>query len=81
MHPALRKGPFFLQKTPPIFHFFATTPPIFYFFNKKHPPISFPAYGPEHMNERTVWMSTQSEMSTWQEARNSAQALDKIHKK
>jgi len=35
MHPALRKGPLFLQKKPP--HFLIFT---------KAPPISFPAYGP-----------------------------------
>ena len=28
MHPALRKGPLFLQKTPPIFHLFHKTPPF-----------------------------------------------------
>ena len=38
MHPALRKGPLFYNKTHP--HF-----PLF--FTKKHPPpISFPAYRP-----------------------------------
>ena len=36
MHPALRKGPPFLQKNTPYFSFF----------HKKHRPISFPAYGP-----------------------------------
>jgi len=30
MHPAW-KGPFFLQKTPPIFHFYKNTPPPFHF--------------------------------------------------
>ena len=41
MHPALRKGPLFLQNTP-----------IFHFFTIKHPaPISLPAYGPVYV----VW--------------------------
>jgi len=35
MHPALRKGSLFYK-----------TPPFSTFFTKKHPPISFPAYGP-----------------------------------
>ena len=51
MHLALRKGPLFLQKTPPFSTFF-TNPfaifynPIFHFLRKHPPPISFPAYGP-----------------------------------
>ena len=53
MHPALRKGPLFYQKTPP-FSTFLTKPhfppflqntPIFHFLTKSTPPISFPAYG------------------------------------
>ena len=38
MHPALRKGPLFLQNTP---HF-----PLFY---NKTPTISLPAYGPVYV--------------------------------
>jgi len=59
MHPALRKGPLFYKKTPPILHFFTKNTPhfplftkitaIFHFFTKKTlPSILFPAYGPEN---------------------------------
>jgi len=44
MHPALRKGPLFTKKHPLFFTFLQ--PPHFPHFYKKHPPLSFPAYGP-----------------------------------
>ena len=39
MHPALRKGPLFAKKHPPIFHFFTKTPPFSTFY-REHPPFS-----------------------------------------
>jgi len=47
MHPALRKGTLFYQKTPLIF-FQKAPPPIFHFLTKNNLPISFPAYGPAY---------------------------------
>ena len=45
MHPALRKGPLFLQKKHPHFPLFYIKHPHFHFFTKKHFPMLFPAYG------------------------------------
>jgi len=49
MHLALRKGPLFLQKTPPIIHFYKKHP-LFHFFFTKTPPgfvddVMFPIIG------------------------------------
>ena len=42
MHPALRKGPLFYTKTPPISHFFLQkTPCIFHFTKNTPPPFHF----------------------------------------
>ena len=46
MHPVLRKGPLFYNKTPPPFSTFYKKTPLIFHFYKKTPPISFPAYGP-----------------------------------
>jgi len=47
MHPALRKGPLFLLKTPPFSNFY-----------KKTPPISFPVYKPVCRQAATVAVAT-----------------------
>ena len=70
MHPALRKGPLFTKKTPPIFHFLTKNIPIFHFSNKNNPPIfhfcykntpsiSFPAYGPDIVSWLSVPFQTE----------------------
>ena len=46
MHPALRKGTLFYQKTPLIFY--KKHPPFSTFLQKNNLPISFPAYGPAY---------------------------------
>jgi len=54
MHPALRKGPRFLQT--PHFPFFTKNTPILHFCTKKTPlPISFPAYRPAHSARLRPW--------------------------
>jgi len=57
MHPALRKGPLFLQKNAP--HF-----PLFFY--KKTPPISFPAYGPAYNGP----LSGTTQVSRYQKGKN-----------
>jgi len=49
MHPALRKGPLFLLKTPPFSYFYKKTP--------THP-ISFPVYKPVCKQVATVVVAT-----------------------
>ena len=44
MHLALRKGPLFYKKTPPLSTFTKNTP-FFTFLTKNTSPISFPAHG------------------------------------
>ena len=47
MHPALRKGPLFYKKAPPLSTVLQKKTHFpFFFYKKNTPPISFPAYGP-----------------------------------
>ena len=64
MHPALRKDPLFYKDTPHFPLFYNNTPHFPLFFTKKHPPISFHAYGLVDVSKLNCLLLLEHEVDT-----------------